>query len=198
MGVKTNSHRVEKLLQIIANNATVEPDNGPSSLTSESTVSTPASVRSQPHRTSEHTLDDVQPHSVPALPPPVYTHTPRKDPLRQQSSPAILIPTPNQSAQVDSSTSAPSWNFHECLLELKDTDAITKWKFIGRRLALEEPTINSIEKRYERDIKEAFYQMMLEWKKCQGKEATCDKIIECLEKEQLKDVADKIRKYQVY
>ena len=186
---------MEKSLQIIANNATVEPDIGPSSSTSELTVSTPASVRSQPQGAGEPTLDDVQPHPQP-------THPPRKDPLRQQSSPAILVPTPHQSAQeiqdhqVDSSTSAPSWNFQECLLELKDTEAITRWKFIGRRLGLEEPTIDSIERRYERDIKESFYQMMLEWKKCQGEEATCDKIIECLEKEQLKDVADKIRKYR--
>ena len=182
MGVKTNSHRVEKLLQIIANNATVEPDNGPSSLTSESTVSTPASVRSQPQGT---TLDDVQPHP---------THTPRKDPLRQQSSPAILATTPHQPEQVDSSTSAPS---RDCILELKDTDALLKWKFIGRRLGVSDSTIESIDKENIKDTEEAFYQMMQRWKKSQGKAATYEKLIDCLKKEKLMDAADMVKKYQV-
>ena len=185
------------MLEIIANNAT-----GPSFFTSDSTVSTPASVRSQLQWTGEPTLDNVQPH--PALP-PLDTHTHRKDLLRQQrSSPAILAiaATPHQSAQeiqddqVDS-TSTPSWNFRDCILELKDTEALLKWKFIGRHLGVSDSTIESIDKENVKDTEEAFYQMMRRWKKSKGEEATYEKLIDCLKKEKLTAAADRIKKYQV-
>ena len=116
-----------------------------------------------------------------------------------------LIPAEQSPPVQDDEVSSPSsthscgW-LSKCALELKDTDAAKEWKFIGRHLGLTEATIDSIESncKHGRDIQEAFYQMMLSWKKTMGEQATCDALIEALIKQKLKAVAERVEKYRQY
>ena len=114
-----------------------------------------------------------------------------------------LIPAEQSPPVQDDEVSSPSsthscrW-LRECALELKDTEAAKDWKFIGRRLGLSEATIHSIESKHGRDIEEAFYQMMLSWRKTMGEQATCDALIEALIKQKQRAVAERVEKYRQY
>ena len=135
-------------------------------------------------------------------------HTPNTASGSAVSSPALvhsphrLFSTepapPVQDDEVSSpSSTRRSW-LTDCALELKDTDAANAWKFIGRQLGLNEAMITSIESKDRGNIKETFYQMMLSWRKTKGEHATCDALIEALEKENLRAIAELVEKYRNY
>ena len=130
-------------------------------------------------------------------------HTPNTASGSAVSSPA-LVHSPHRlfSTEQDDEVSSPSsprrsW-LTDCALELKDTDAANAWKFIGRQLGLSEATITSIESKDRGNIKETFYQMMLSWRKTKGEQATCEALIEALEKENMRAIAEVVEKYRNY
>ena len=167
-------NRVEMSLEVIVNNeAAVDDATAPSPTSGGPTASIQA-----PYTGSGSAVSS-----------PASVHSPHR-PFTTEQTPPV------QDDEVSSpSSTRKSW-LTECALELKDTDAANAWKFIGRQLGLDEAMITSIESKWATDIKEAFYQMMLGWKQTMGEQATCDKLIEALEKQKLKAVAEKVEKYR--
>ena len=128
---------------------------------------------------------------------------------RQQSSPPVLTShrqstTHNSSSYtaIDeteasvSSTTVPCWDFRNCVLWLKSTDAASEWRFIGRRLGVADSDIDAIKSNYNGNIKEMFYQMMLKWKATKGEKATREELIRALTKEGLKQIVEQLEKDQ--
>lgn len=68
-----------------------------------------------------------------------------------------------------------------------------QWKWLGRPLKIDEPTLSSIDLRWP-DLAEKAYQMLLKWKQKNASGATyrglcvalCDKLVSC------RDLAEKI------
>ena len=141
-----------------------------------------------------------QPHSLSQLTEPQFSGSA----CRQQSSPPALDPTLMAGdtpvlGEIDEpvSSSTTTWDFRQCTLNLKDTEAAKDWKFIGRRLGLSEGDIEAIDKNYSSDMKEKFYQMMVKWKSIKGKKATRERLIEVLKKEKLNQIAEEVEKEEV-
>ena len=95
------------------------------------------------------------------------------------------------------SSSTTTWDFRQCTLNLKDTEAATNWKFIGRQLGLSDGDVEAIDKNYSSDMKEKFYQMMVKWRSVKGEKATRERLIEALKKEKLNQIAEELEKEEV-
>ena len=95
------------------------------------------------------------------------------------------------------SSSSATWDFRQCILNLKDTAAATNWKFIGRRLGISDGDIGAIDKNYSSDMKEMFYQMMVKWKSMKGERATRERLIEVLKEEKMNQIAEELEKDEV-
>ena len=95
------------------------------------------------------------------------------------------------------SSSTTTWDFRQCTLSLKDTEAATNWKFIGRQLGVSDGDVEAIDKNYSSDIKEKFYQMMVKWRSVKGEKATRERLIEALKKEKLNQIAEELEKEEV-
>ena len=65
-------------------------------------------------------------------------------------------------------------------------DKVTKWKFIGRRLGLEENVLSRIESQNPKDIREQCYQMFQHWKSVDPMNFTYNVLGDALRKESMK------------
>ena len=65
-----------------------------------------------------------------------------------------------------------------------------EWKFIGRRLGVNDGDIEAIEKNNSSNLKEMFYQMLLRWKSVTGERATKEELIRALREEKLTQIAE--------
>lgn len=65
-------------------------------------------------------------------------------------------------------------------------EKVTKWKFIGRRLGLEEAALFRIETENPKDIREQCYQMFQHWKSVDPENFTYITLGEALQKESTK------------
>ena len=131
---------------------------------------------------------------------------------RQQSSPASFHVEPCHSeavstttkderediddASVSSTTTRKKDLFRKCILKIKDTSAVKKWKHIARHLDLAESVIIQLEHNCGRDLPEVFYQVVLKWQETKGKHATYGVLIEALRAEELNEVADTVERYK--
>ena len=104
---------------------------------------------------------------------------------RQQSSPAVL------QAEDHRDDDERERKFQRCCLSLQNTDAINKWKNIGRFLGISDSIIDKL-KKDEKETDEQFYQMMMTWWRKMGTDATPEKLIEALKETNLRNVIDKV------
>ena len=73
-------------------------------------------------------------------------------------------------------------------------DEVTKWKFIGRRLGLEETVLTRIESQDPKDVREQCYQMFQQWKSADPKNFTYIVLGDALRKESLELFNDYVEK----
>ena len=106
----------------------------------------------------------------------------------QQSSPAVL-----QASAADYGDIEREKKFHRCCLKLQDTDAINKWKKIGRFFNISDSTIDMLKQKDKDDTEEQFYQMMRRWWQEKGTDATPEKLIEALKFANLRNVVDQVK-----
>ena len=173
----------------------------PGSVRSGSAVSTPGSVRSLSlSATPPAPILSPAAFSVSDHDPPTSVertaHTSRSA-ARQQSSPALFAHQSNTTEDTPDSavsSSTRTWDFKKTVLTLKDTEAAKEWKFIGRRLGLEDSEISALERSHGTDIKELFYQMMTKWRETEGERATEEELIRALKAENLKRVVELLEK----
>ena len=173
----------------------------PGSVKSGSAVSTPGSVRSlslsaTPATSTPAPILSPAAFSVSDHDPPTSVertaHTSRSA-ARQQSSPALFAHQSNTTEDTPDSavsSSTRTWDFKKTVLTLKDTEAAKEWKFIGRRLGLEDSEISALERSHGTDIKELFYQMMTKWRETKGERATKEELIRALKEEKLTQVVE--------
>ena len=102
--------------------------------------------------------------------------------FRQQSSPATL--------QAEEHSDRYE-KFRTCCLELQKTAAVNKWKMIGRRLNIDDSTIEMLKEEEKGD--ERLYQIMKRWWQENGTDATPEKLIEALEFAKLHSVVEKVK-----
>ena len=122
---------------------------------------------------------------------------------RLQSSPARLTHQ-EASSSLDStdnddsvsSTTTENDPLRECFVELTKSQALKHRRMIARHLGIPDPKIDELDTTYSQDTREAFYQMLDCWRQSIGERATFNALIEALEKDDLKLVADIVREYQ--
>ena len=70
---------------------------------------------------------------------------------------------------------------------------IEKWKYLGRRLDVDESTLTGIKKDNPNDSHEMCYQMLLKWKQEQCRIDMYDNLIKALEEEKLNDLVSLVK-----
>ena len=106
------------------------------------------------------------------------------------------LPSPSPSGSFSLTSDAKPDYLRKCALELKNSDAAKEWKNIGRRLGVDDSDIDSIEDK-EKELKEAFYQMIRKWRSNAGKNATFDVLIEALQEEKLNALVPIVESYKL-
>ena len=133
---------------------------------------------------------------------PTMETTPSKPPIRQQSSPAMLS-SPQEGPPRENNPEGPPGETNPELNLIVSTDcmaevskSVQKWKFLARRLKLEENAISNIEKdcAHKADGQdEMCYQVLLKWKQEQSDQATYRNLIRVLESERLNDLVASVK-----
>eukprot|EP00731_Ephydatia_muelleri_P030230 Em0021g753a len=131
---------------------------------------------------------------------PTMETTPSKPPIRQQSSPAMLS-SPQEGPPRENNPEGPPGETNpelnlivstDCMIEV--SKSVKKWKFLARRLKLEENEISNIEKDRQADGQdEMCCQVLIKWKQEQSDQATYRNLIRVLESERLNDLVASVK-----
>ena len=131
---------------------------------------------------------------------PTMETTPSKPPIRQQSSPAMLS-SPQEGPPRENNPEGPPGETNpelnlivstDCMIEV--SKSVKKWKFLARRLKLEDNEISNIEKECQvYGQAEMCYQVLQKWKQEQSDQATYRNLIRVLESERLNDLVASVK-----